>query len=90
MFNNPYFHDKAPQFGDIGNGNMENINLEINSRLNQQLDKLDEKILDPETATFDDIAVHAKTEQYLSDNTIRKRIRYLKYMETHEYPVNLR
>jgi len=92
MFNNHISNITPTPFGEIGKGNMEKLNLEI-TRLNQQNIKpetLDPLTLDPQTATFDDIAIHAKTEQYLSDNTIRKRIRYLKYMETHEYPVNLK
>lgn len=96
MLNNHISDITLPRYGEIGKGNMENINLTTTVRLNQQKkqnitpETLDPITLNPETATFDDIAIHAKTEQYLADNTIRKRIRYLKYMETHEYPLDLR
>jgi len=73
------------------------INLEKDPRLNKTTNNnildpsiLDPLKLDPQTATMDDIAIHAKTEQYLSDNTITKRLRYLRFMETHEYPIDLR
>jgi len=71
-------------------------NLEKHTRLktptNNIIDPsiLDPLTLDPQTATMDDIAIHAKTEQYLSDKTIAKRLRYLRYMETHDYPIDLR
>jgi len=94
MFNNHISNNTIhpntgnPQKKEVGD--MNQFNLEIKPGLNQQLNKLDPLILNPETATFKDIEIHAETEQYLSKNTIKKRIRYLKYMENHEYPVNLK
>jgi len=46
--------------------------------------------LKPETCTFEDIKIHAITQQYLHKNTVEKHIRYLKFMANHEYPVQLR
>ena len=93
MFNNHISDNNLPNNWEKPqqkNGDMEQVNLDINPRLNRQLDKLDPLTLKPETATFEDIKIHAKTEQYLSEKTINKRITYLKYMEQHEYPVDLR
>jgi len=46
--------------------------------------------LTPETATLEDIKIHAITQQYLNPNTVQKRITYLKFMENHVIPINLR
>lgn len=47
-------------------------------------------VLDPKEASFIDIAVHAHLRQRLSIETIEKRIRYAKFMETHPCPVDFR
>jgi integrase len=46
--------------------------------------------LDPKTASFRDVAIHAKIRQYLSDSTIEKNLRYARFMETHPCPVDFR
>jgi integrase len=46
--------------------------------------------LDPKTASFTDVAVHAKIRQYLADSTIEKNLRYARFMETHLMPVDFR
>lgn len=46
--------------------------------------------LDPKTASFMDVAIHAKIRQYLSDSTIEKNLRYARFMETHPMPVDFR
>lgn len=46
--------------------------------------------LDPKTASFVDVAIHAKIRQYLSDSTIEKNLRYARFMETHLCPIDFR
>jgi len=46
--------------------------------------------LDPKTASFLDVAVHAKFRQYLSEGTIEKHLRYARFMELHPMPVDFR
>ena len=46
--------------------------------------------LDPKTASFRDVAIHAKIRQYLSDSTIEKNLRYARFMETHPAHVDFR
>ena len=46
--------------------------------------------LDPQKATFDDVALHALLRQRLSPSTVEKRMRYARYMETHPVPVDFR
>ncbi len=46
--------------------------------------------LDPKTASFRDVAIHAKIRQYLADSTIEKNLRYARFMETHPCPIDFR
>ena len=46
--------------------------------------------LNPLTASFIQVAQHAKIRQYLSDSTIIKNIRYARFMELHPCPVDFR
>ena len=46
--------------------------------------------LDPKTASFRDVAIHAKIRQYLADSTIEKNLRYARFMETHLCPIDFR
>jgi maltooligosyltrehalose synthase len=46
--------------------------------------------LDPKTASFVDVGIHAKIRQYLSDSTIEKNLRYARFMEKHPCPVDFR
>lgn len=46
--------------------------------------------LDPKTASFMDVAIHAKIRQYLADSTIEKNLRYARFMETHLMPIDFR
>ena len=46
--------------------------------------------LDSNTASFLDVAVHAKIRQYLSEGTIEKHLRYARFMELHPMPVDFR
>ncbi|RLF55784.1 MAG: hypothetical protein DRN27_10285 [Thermoplasmata archaeon] len=70
---------------------MQNLNLETITRLKEpDMPLLDPVILDPTTCTLDDVVMHGITEQDLSNNTAKKRKAYLKFMENHEYPVDLR
>ena len=46
--------------------------------------------LDPKTATFIDVGIHAKIRQYLSDSTIEKNLRYARFMEKHPVPIDFR
>ncbi len=46
--------------------------------------------LDPQTASFVDVGIHAKIRQYLSDSTIEKHLRYARFMENHPCPVDFR
>ena len=72
---------------------MQKLNQQTNSWLNETTDKnsyLDPQTLNPQTATLEDIRIHAREEQDLSPTTIEKRLRYLHYIETHPYPIDLR
>lgn len=46
--------------------------------------------LDPQKATFLDVAIHAKIRQYLHETTIEKHLRYARFMENHPCPINFR
>lgn len=46
--------------------------------------------LNPQTATFNDIALHAQLRQRLQNGTIEKHLRYARYMETHKIPIDFR
>jgi hypothetical protein len=46
--------------------------------------------LNPHTATFNDIAIHALLRQRLNPSTIEKHLRYARFMETHSIPVDFR
>jgi site-specific recombinase XerD len=46
--------------------------------------------LDPNTASFIQVAQHAKIRQYLSDSTIIKNMRYARFMELHACSVDFR
>jgi len=46
--------------------------------------------LDSNTASFLDVAIHAKVRQYLSESTIEKHLRYARFMELHPMPVDFR
>jgi integrase len=47
-------------------------------------------VLNPQTASFTDVATHAFLRQRLGQNTIEKRLSTARYMETHPVPVNFR
>lgn len=47
-------------------------------------------ILDPQAASFTDVATHAFLRQRLGQNTIEKRLSTARFMETHIVPVNFR
>lgn len=61
---------------------MQKLNLQHISRLGFPTQ------LKPKQATLDDLAIHAKIRQYLSNSTIAKNIRCLKFMAKHAAPVN--
>jgi hypothetical protein len=42
--------------------------------------------LDPSTASFLDVAVHAKVRQFLVESTIEKHLHYARFMELHPRP----
>jgi len=46
--------------------------------------------LNPKTATFNDVAIHAHVRQELGLTTIAKHLRYARMMETHVCPINFR
>lgn len=46
--------------------------------------------LDPKNSTFDDVAIHAILRQRLSKNTVDIRLRYARFMENHQTPVDFR
>ena len=46
--------------------------------------------LDPKTASFIDVGIHAKIRQWLADSTIEKNLRYCRYMEKHKQPIDFR
>lgn len=55
------------------------------------LNRLDCPItLNPQQASFDDVAIHAILRQRLSKSTVDKRLRYARFMENHLVPVDFR
>jgi len=63
---------------------------EIRSRL-EKIKRTDVPLfLDPKTATFIDVGIHAKVHQYLSESTIEKRLRYARFMELHPQPIDFK
>jgi len=57
----------------------------------KQLDRLKFPIhLDPQTASFNEVGIHALLRQRLKESTIEKHLRYARFMETHTVPVNFR
>lgn len=56
-----------------------------------QLNRLETPtILDPQTASFEDIRNHARLRQRLAPKTTDNHLKYLRFMELHKCPVNLR
>jgi len=67
------------------------VNLEDLKRELETINRVNVQIfLDPKTATWIDVACHAKARQNLSVTTIEKHIRTARFMETHECPVDFR
>ena len=55
----------------------------------KQFNRLDcPQHVNPQTATFNDIAIHALLRQRLKPSTIEKHLRYARFMETHTISVN--
>ena len=46
--------------------------------------------LDPNTASFIDVGIHAKIRQFLADATITKNLRYARFMERSPVPIDFR
>ena len=46
--------------------------------------------VNPKSASFNDVAIHALLRQRLSQNTIEKRLSTARFMETHKQPVDFR
>ena len=46
--------------------------------------------LDPKTASFIDVGIHAKIRQWFADSTIEKNLRYARFMEKHKQPIDFR
>lgn len=46
--------------------------------------------LDPKTASFIEVGIHAKIRQFLSDATITKNLRYARFMEKSPVPIDFR
>lgn len=46
--------------------------------------------LNPQESTFDDVAMHALFRQRLSPGTVKRNMRYARFMETHQMPVDFR
>jgi hypothetical protein len=90
------FQEWGQKFVNIGQ-NIEHRPLTIGNMMEEIRNRL-EKIkrtdiplfLDPKTATFIDVAIHAKVHQYLSDSTIEKHLRYARFMELHPQPIDFR
>lgn len=47
-------------------------------------------ILDPKSASFDEVAIHGILRQRLSKSTVTKNIRYARFMESHKVSVDFR
>jgi hypothetical protein len=47
-------------------------------------------VLDPKTASFNEVAIHAFLRQRLSQSTVERRLTTARFMETHPVPVNFR
>jgi len=63
-------------------------------KLAYELEKLNRSdcpiVLDPKTASFMDVAIHALKRQRFSGTTVDKHLRYARYMEKHPCPVDFR
>lgn len=86
MFNNISPDNSLPRFGEDGDaiGEMDYADLTQVSRLDCPI------TLNPTTATFDDIAIHIMLRQRIGESTTKQYMIYLRMMETHVVPVNLR
>jgi len=82
---NPSSDVDIPQIGEniIGDG-MQNVEKTNYNRLEVPI------VLKPETATFDDIALHGLLRQRLSIGTVNRNLRYLRFMELHTCPIDFR
>ena len=47
-------------------------------------------VLNPSTATFTDIGLHGLLRQRIGRGTVERRLNYLRFMEKHDVPVDLR
>lgn len=85
----------------LGNPNIFNFTTDCNPRQNGGIDTyVEEKTtlnrletpmkLDPLTASFEDIRNHALLRQRLAPKTVRNHLKYLRFMELHPVPVDLR
>jgi len=86
MFNNiPNDEQLTPNTGENNlEDGMSHVNWNIENRLEIPIK------LVAGHATFEDITTHAKIRQRLGNNTIKKNLRYARFMETYNpYPVNL-
>lgn len=63
------------------------VYLDVNATLNRLEIPV---VLNGETVTFEDIANHARIRQRLAEGTIQRNLRYLRFMEKHPCPVDLR
>jgi len=74
--------NQLPQVGDI----MEALKEQL-----KHIKRIDVPLfLDPKTATFLDVAIHAKVRQFIGESTIEKHLRYARFMETHQMPIDFR
>lgn len=73
---------RIPMIRDI----MRNLQYEL-----KQINRMQFPIyLDPKTASFQDVAIHAKLRQFLAESTIEKHLRYARFMERHPMPIDFR
>ena len=86
MFNNISSDNILPHFGEIGEKKEEMDYTELT-----HVSRLDCPItINPKTATFNDIAIHIMLRQRIGQTTTKQYMIYLRMMETHTIPVNLR
>ena len=86
MFNNIPTDETLPPIAgenDVEVG-MQDVDINRYNRLETPI------VLEPQTATFEDVALHALLRQRLSLGTINRNLRYARYMEKHPCPIDFR
>jgi hypothetical protein len=86
----PFSKEKPKEISAVQTTHGKSLETHFDAIL-QKVNRLDFPIvLDPKTATFDEVAIHALLRQRIAKGTIARNLRYARFMETHPCPVNFR